>query len=154
MEAKNAAENRKARHEFFLLDRFEAGIELKGSEVKAIRSGHASLQDSYVRVLNGEAFVINVHILPYEHLDRHFAPEPARMRKLLLKRSEIDKLHGKLAAKGFSCVPLRLYFKRGYAKLEIAVCQRKKLHDKRETLRKRIQRREVDRALKIRSRKS
>ena len=134
------AENRKASHDFHLLETFEAGLVLLGTEVKAIREGRVNLRDSYARVEDGEVFLYNVHISPYSH--RGYADhEPLRRRKLLLHRDEIRKLIGKTVEKGMMLVPVRLYFKNGRVKLAVSLAKGKKDYDKRETIR----RREVDR---------
>ena len=134
------AENRKASHDFHLLETFEAGLVLLGTEVKAIREGRVNLRDSYARVEDGEVFLYNVHISPYSH--RGYADhEPLRKRKLLLHRSEIKKLIGKTVEKGMTLVPTRLYFKDGRVKVAVSIAKGKKDYDKRETIR----RREVDR---------
>ena len=134
------AENRKASHDFHLLETFEAGLVLLGTEVKAIREGRVNLRDSYARVEDGEVFLYNVHISPYSH--RGYADhEPLRRRKLLLHRDEIRKLIGKTVEKGMTLVPVRLYFKNGRVKLAVSLAKGKKDYDKRETIR----RREVDR---------
>ena len=134
------AENRKASHDFHLLETFEAGLVLLGTEVKAIREGRVNLRDSYARVEDGEVFLYNVHISPYSH--RGYADhEPLRRRKLLLHRDEIRKLIGKTIEKGMTLVPVRLYFKNGRVKLAVSLAKGKKDYDKRETIR----RREVDR---------
>jgi len=134
------AENRKASHDFHLLETFEAGLVLLGTEVKAIREGRVNLRDSYARVEDGEVFLYNVHISPYSH--RGYADhEPLRRRKLLLHRDEIRKLIGKTVEKGMTLVPIRLYFKDGRVKLAVSLAKGKKEYDKRETIR----RREVDR---------
>ena len=145
------ATNREAWANFFILDKLEAGLVLNGSEVKSIRDGKVNLKDAYVRFLNGEAFVIGMHVNPYSHTQDRAALDPTRTRKLLLKQSEINHLLGQLNRKGLTCVPLSLYFKRGIAKLEIGIGQGKKQHDKRETIRKRVQQREMRQALKRRS---
>jgi len=137
---KSIAENRKAFHDFHLLETFEAGLVLLGTEVKAIREGRVNLRDSYARVEDGEVFLYNVHISPYSH--RGYADhEPLRRRKLLLHRDEIRKLIGKTVEKGMTLVPIRLYFKDGRVKLAVSLAKGKKDYDKRETIR----RREVDR---------
>ncbi|MBI4387552.1 MAG: SsrA-binding protein SmpB [Candidatus Omnitrophica bacterium] len=141
------ADNRKARHDYFLFDKLEAGIELKGSEVKSIRDGRVNLRDAYVRVNQGEVFVVNLHIATYRYT-HHFVPEPTRTRKLLLKKKEIEHLIVDLTRKSFVCVPLRLYFKRNFIKLEIALAKKKKAHDKRQTLKEEIHRKEMDKAVK------
>jgi SsrA-binding protein len=137
---KLVAENRKAYHDYHLLETFEAGMVLLGTEVKAIREGRVNLRDSYGRVENGEVFVHNIHISPYSH--RGYADhEPVRARKLLLHRQEIRKLIGKVVERGMTLVPVRMYFRNGRIKLAISLAKGKKEHDKRET----IKRREVDR---------
>src|SRR5229473_2290655 len=134
------AENRKAFHDFHLLERFEAGIVLLGTEVKAIREGRVNLRDSYARLENGEVFLFNVNISPYSH--RGYAEhEPLRRRKLLLHRHEIRKLIGKTVERGMTLVPTRLYFKNGRVKVSISLAKGKKEYDKRET----VKRREADR---------
>ena len=134
------AENRKAFHDYHLLETFEAGLVLLGTEVKAIREGGVNLRDSFARVEDGEVFIYNVHISPYSH--RGYADhEPLRKRKLLLHRSEIKKLIGKTVEKGMTLVPTRLYFKDGRVKVAVSIAKGKKDYDKRET----IKRREVDR---------
>jgi SsrA-binding protein len=134
------AENRKAHHDFHLLETFEAGVALLGTEVKAIREGRVNLRDSYARVENGEVFLFNVNISPYSH--RGYADhEPLRRRKLLLHRDEIRKLIGKTIEKGMTLVPVRMYFKKGRVKVAISLAKGKKEFDKRET----IKRRETDR---------
>jgi SsrA-binding protein len=136
----NIAENRKAFHDFHLLETFEAGLVLLGTEVKAIREGRVNLRDSYARVEDGEVFLYNVNISPYSH--RGYADhEPLRRRKLLLHRDEIRKLVGKTVEKGMTLVPVRLYFKNGRVKVAVSLAKGKKDYDKRET----IKRREVDR---------
>ena len=134
------ADNRKARHDYHLLDTFEAGIVLLGTEVKAIREGRVNLRDSYGRVENGEVFLHNVHISPYSH--RGYADhEPLRRRKLLLHKGEIRKLIGKTVERGCTLVPVRMYFRNGRVKVAVSIAKGKKTHDKRETLR----RRQIDR---------
>lgn len=143
------AENRKALHDYHILDSFEAGIALLGTEVKGIREGKANLRDSYARVEHGEVWLYNVHINPYSH--RGYADhEPTRRRKLLLRREEIRKLVGKTTEKGLTLVPTRLYFKRGRVKVMLALARGKQLHDKRETIR----RREVDRETRAAAKES
>src|SRR3954451_3992890 len=134
------AENRKAFHDYHLLETFEAGLVLLGTEVKAIREGRVNLRDSFARVEDGEVFLYNVHISPYSH--RGYADhEPLRRRKLLLHRSEIRKLIGKTVEKGMTLVPVRLYYKDGRVKISVSLAKGKQSYDKRET----IKRREVDR---------
>jgi SsrA-binding protein len=143
----NVAENRKAFHDFHLIETFEAGLVLLGTEVKAIREGRVNLRDSFARVEDGEIFLYNVHISPYSH--RGYADhEPLRRRKLLLHRSEIRKLIGKTVEKGMTLVPLRMYFKDGRVKIAISVAKGKKDYDKRETIKKRETDRETRAAVK------
>lgn len=143
------ATNRKARHEYEVLDTFEAGLSLLGPEVKSLRAGQASLNDSYVIVRNSELMLINAHISPYKEAGRE-NPEERRPRKLLMHRYEIDRIAGKIQERGFTVVPLALYFKDGRVKAEIALVRGKKLHDKRETIKKRDQEREMQRAKRVR----
>jgi SsrA-binding protein len=136
----NIAENRKAYHDYHLLETFEAGIVLLGTEVKAIREGRVNLRDSFARLEAGEAYLYNVNISPYSH--RGYADhEPLRKRKLLLHRDELQKLVGKTVEKGMTLVPVRMYFKNGRVKVAVSLAKGKKEYDKRET----IKRREVDR---------
>jgi len=141
--------NRKAHFDYILLDRFQAGIELKGSEVKSIRQGKANLKDSFARVGKDGAYLYGVHINPYKQ-SGPFAPDPTRARKLLLHKSEITKLQILSAQKGYTLVATRLYFKKGFAKVEIAVARGKRLFDKREKLRRRSLDLEIKRTLKSR----
>ena len=141
------ADNRKARHDYTLLDTFEAGVVLLGTEVKAIREGRVNLRDSYARVEQGEVFLLNVHISPYSH--RGYADhEPLRRRKLLLQKREIRKLIGKTVERGLTLVPVRMYFKRGLVKEALSLAKGKRVHDKRETLRQREADREARAAIK------
>ncbi len=143
----NIAENRKAFHDFHLLETFEAGLVLLGTEVKAIREGRVNLRDSFARVEDGEVFLYNVHISPYSH--RGYADhEPLRRRKLLLHRAEIRKLIGKTVEKGMTLVPTRLYFKDGRVKVAVSLAKGKQLYDKRETERRREADRETRAAIK------
>lgn len=144
---KVVAENRKARHDYIIEDKYEAGIVLAGTEVKSLRMGKANLKDSYARIKNGEVFVYQMHIgaYPFAYFDNH---DPLRPRKLLLHHYEIKKLYGKVNEKGYSLIPLRLYFKEGKAKLSLALARGKQSHDKRETIRRRDQKRELDRERK------
>jgi SsrA-binding protein len=134
------ADNRKARHDYHLFETYEAGIALLGTEVKAIREGRVNLRDSYGRVEKGEVFLHNVHISPYSHRG-YVTHEPLRRRKLLLNKAEIRKLIGKMVERGFTLVPVRMYFKNGRVKVAMSIAKGKKVHDKRETIR----RREIDR---------
>jgi SsrA-binding protein len=143
------AENRKAYHDYHLLETFEAGVALLGTEVKAIREGRANLRDSYARVDNGEVYLYNVNISPYSH--RGYADhEPLRPRKLLLHRNEIRKLIGKTVEKGMTLVPVRMYFKNGRVKVAISLAKGKKEYDKRETIKRRESDRETRAAMKTR----
>jgi SsrA-binding protein len=143
------AENRKAFHDFHLMETFEAGLVLLGTEVKAIREGRVNLRDSFARVEDGEVFLYNVHISPYSH--RGYADhEPLRRRKLLLHRDEIRKLIGKTVEKGMTLVPVRLYFKNGRVKVAVSLAKGKKEFDKRETLKQREVDRETRAAIKSR----
>jgi SsrA-binding protein len=143
------AENRKAFHDFHLMETFEAGLVLLGTEVKAIREGRVNLRDSFARVEDGEVFLYNVHISPYSH--RGYADhEPLRRRKLLLHRDEIRKLIGKTVEKGMTLVPVRLYFKNGRVKVAVSLAKGKKDYDKRETIKRREADRETRAAIKSR----
>jgi SsrA-binding protein len=145
------ADNRKAGFEYHLLDTFEAGIALRGTEVKAIREGRANLRESYCRLERGEAYLFGAHISQYSH-GGSASHDPERPRKLLLKRTELNKLLGKTAEKGLTIVPLRLYLKKGRVKLAIALARGKKQYDKRETIRRREADRETRAAVKTRRR--
>jgi SsrA-binding protein len=148
----NVAENRKAFHDFHILETFEAGMVLLGTEVKSIREGNVNLRDSYARVEDGEIWIYNVHITPYSH--RGYSDhEPTRRRKLLLHRSEIRKLIGKTVEKGMTLVPTRMYFKNGHVKVAIGLAKGKKAHDKRETIKRRDAERETRAAVKERGRR-
>jgi len=145
----SVAENRKAFHDYHLIETFEAGLVLLGTEVKAIREGRVNLRDSYARVEDGEVFLYNVNISPYSH--RGYADhEPLRRRKLLLHRSEIKKLIGKTVEKGMTLVPVRLYFKNGRVKVAVSLAKGKKDYDKRETIKRREADRETRAAMKSR----
>jgi SsrA-binding protein len=145
----NIAENRKAFHDYHIVDTYEAGVALLGTEVKSIREGNVNLRDSFARVEAGEVWIYNVHISPYSH--RGYADhEPTRRRKLLLHRQEIRKLIGKTVEKGMTLVPTRMYFKNGHVKVAISLAKGKKAHDKRETLKKRDADRETRAAVKER----
>jgi SsrA-binding protein len=143
---KVVARNRKARHEYEILDTFEAGMELKGPEVKSLRAGNVSFQDAFARVDGGQVWLHSLHISPYEQANR-FNEDPVRTRRLLLNRNEIRQLVVKTEEKGLTLVPLEIYFTKGYAKLTLAIARGKKLHDKRETLKRRQQDREARRAV-------
>jgi SsrA-binding protein len=128
---KIVAENRKAYHDYHILEKFEAGLVLTGTEIKSARSGKVQLRDAYADVIDGEAWLLNAHISPYTH-GNIWNHEPTKKRKLLLHRPEIDKLHGKVREKGLTLIPLKMYLKNGLLKCEVGVCRGKKLHDKRE----------------------
>ena len=145
------ADNRKAFHDYHVLETFEAGVVLLGTEVKAIREGRVNLRDSYARLDKGEVWLLNVHISPYSHTG-YAHHEERRQRKLLLHRTEIRKLTGKVAEKGLTLAPLRMYFKDGRVKVALALVKGKQEHDKRETIRRREVDRETRAAVKERSR--
>lgn len=149
MSIKVVATNRKARHEYQFHDTFEAGLVLMGTEIKSIRAGRVSLQEGFVVFEGNEAWLVNVHIAPYDPASRQ-NHEPRRRRKLLLHRREIDRLASRVQEKGYTVVPTRLYLKDGRAKVEIALARGKKLYDKRQTIAKRDSKRQVERALKER----
>ena len=142
------AENRKARHDYFIEETIEAGIALSGSEIKSVRAGRVNLRESYVRIERGEAWLVNAHVSTWTHSSAFFNHEPTRPRKLLLHRNEIEHLRGKVEQKGLTLVPLKLYFVKGRAKLEVAVAKGKKLYDKREALAERDSQREIERAMR------
>lgn len=146
---KIVATNRRARHDYFIEETVEAGLSLTGTEVKSLRAGRASLVDSFGRIANGEVFLMNMNIPPYEHgnIQNH---EPTRTRKLLLKKSEIRKLIGKVQERGYTLIPLKVYFKHGFAKTEMALAKGKRQYDKRRTLAEKDAQREVERAFKER----
>lgn len=141
------AQNKKARHDYSIEQTIEAGIVLSGTEVKSIRLGKVNLKDSYATVQNGEIMIVGMHISPYEQ-GNMYNKDPLRDRKLLLHRNEIDKLIGYIQQKGMSLVPLKLYFKRGKVKVDLAVAKGKKLYDKRDDIAKKDAKREIDRKLK------
>ncbi|HEY0037985.1 MAG TPA: SsrA-binding protein SmpB [Longimicrobium sp.] len=144
---KTVAKNRKARHEYHILDTWEAGIALQGTEVKALRQGRANLQDSFARINGGEMWLYNLHISPYEQGNR-FNHDPLRPRKLLMHRNELRKLVGQVEQKGLTLVPLDIHFSRGIAKVSLALVRGKQLHDKRQTLKERDDQRDMQRAIK------
>ncbi|HYA11959.1 MAG TPA: SsrA-binding protein SmpB [Thermodesulfovibrionales bacterium] len=147
---KIVCQNRKAYHDYHIEETIEAGIALLGTEVKSLREGKANLKDSYVLTKEGEAFLLNCHISPYSH-GNILNHDPLRMRKLLMHRKEIDKLSGKAATKGYTLIPLKIYFKDSFAKVEIGVAKGKRLFEKRETIKEREARREIARAIKSRN---
>jgi len=147
MGVKTVVENRRARHDYHVLEKHEAGIELRGTEVKSLRAGHIVLKDSYADVINGEMFLVGVHINPYEQ-GTAWNHEPERRRKLLMHKRQIVKLAEQVDEKGYTLVPLSVYFKEGRAKVEIGLCKGKQTVDKRESIRDREVKREIDRAMK------
>jgi SsrA-binding protein len=140
-------ENRKARHDYFIDDEYEAGMVLLGTEVKSLRLGRVNLKDSYAKIKNGEVFVHQMHIgqYPFAHYDNH---DPLRPRKLLLHNHEIKKLIGKVQEKGYSLIPVRVYFKNGKVKMSLALARGKRKYDKRESIRNRDEKRDMERSLK------
>ena len=148
---KEIASNRKAFHDYYVLERFEAGIELFGTEVKSIRAGQVNLKDSFCIIRNGELFTRGMHISPYEK-GNVFNRDPMRVKRLLMHKREIRKLGDRVAQEGVALIPLRLYFKDSRVKVELGLCKGKKLHDKREATAERDTRREMDRVMKERNR--
>ena len=146
---KEVASNRKAFHDYFVLERFEAGIELFGTEVKSIRGGQLNLKDSYCTIRDGELFLRGMHISPYEK-GNIFNRDPLRDKKLLLHKKEIRKLDGLVMRQGYTLIPLEVYLKDGRMKVQLGVCKGKQLHDKRDTLAKRDSDREIQRVMKMR----
>jgi SsrA-binding protein len=144
---KIVAVNKQARFSYAIEDKYEAGLVLQGTEVKSLREGRANLKESYARVKNGEVYLYNCHISEYSHGNRQ-NHDPLRPRKLLLHRKEIKRLFGKVSQQGYTLVPLQLYFTHGKAKLEIGLGKGKKLHDKRQTMKERTAKREIERAFK------
>jgi SsrA-binding protein len=142
------SDNRQARYLYEILETYEAGLQLTGTEVKSIRAGKLNLQDGYALIRNGEAWLINVHISPYTGSGQYFNHEPRRTRKLLLHRQEIRKLIGRVEQQGLTLVPLRMYLKRGLVKVSLGLGKGKKLHDKREDLKRRQDQRDIQRAMK------
>ena len=145
------ASNRRALHDYEILEKIEAGLVLRGPEVKSMREGRANLSDAYAVLRRGEAFLVNAHVSPYDKAGRE-NPDPRRERKLLLNRSEIARLTVKVAERGLTLVPLALYFKNGRAKVELGLARGKRMYDKRETIRRREQEREMERAVRDRER--
>lgn len=148
---KLVANNKKAYHDYFIEEKYEAGIVLHGTEVKSMRMGKCSIKESFIRIENGEIFAYGMHVSPYEK-GNIFNKDPLRTRKLLLHKKEINKLMGKIAEKGYTLVPLQVYFKDGRAKVEIGLAKGKKLYDKRQDIAKKDQRREAEKELKIKMR--
>ena len=147
---KLVANNKKAYHDYFVDEKIEAGLVLHGTEVKSLRMGKCSIKESFIHIENGEMFVYGMHISPYEK-GNIFNKDPLRVKKLLLHKSEINKLTGKIKEKGFTIVPLQVYFKDGKAKMEIGLCRGKKLYDKRQDIAKKDMKREAEKEFKIRN---
>lgn len=147
---KLVANNKKAYHDYFIDEKYEAGIELHGTEVKSLRMGKCSIKESFIRIEKGEVFVYGMHVSPYEK-GNIFNKDPLRVKRLLLHKYEINKLAGKIAEKGYTLVPLQVYFKDGRAKIEIGLARGKKLYDKRQGIAKKDQKREAEKEFKIRN---
>ena len=147
---KMVANNKKAYHDYFIEEKYEAGISLHGTEVKSLRMGKCSIKESFIRIENGEVLIYGMHISPYEK-GNIFNKDPLRVKKLLLHKKEINKMLGKIAEKGYTLVPLRVYFKGSLAKVEIGLAKGKKLYDKRQDIAKKDQRREAEKELKVRN---
>lgn len=148
---KTIADNRKARHEYFILDSFECGIELVGTEVKSIRNGGVNLKDSWCSIDNGELFVKGMHISPYEH-GNIFNRDPMRVRRLLLHKKQIMQLLGKVKQDGLTLIPVSIYFKGSLVKIQLGLCKGKKLYDKRDDMAQRVAKRDIERAVKEKNR--
>ena len=144
------ANNKKAYHDYFIEDKYEAGIVLVGTEVKSIRMGRCSIKESFIRVDNGEVYIYNMHISPYEK-GNIFNKDPLRVRKLLLHKHQINRIAGQVAQKGYTLVPLRIYLKGSLVKVEVGLARGKKLHDKRQDIAKKDQRREAEREFRIKN---
>lgn len=149
-DVKLIANNKKAYHDYFILDTYEAGIALHGTEVKSLRMGKCSIKESFIRIENGEVFIYGMHISPYEK-GNIFNKDPLRVKKLLLHKTEINKLLGKTQEKGMSIVPLKVYLKGSLVKVEIGLAKGKKLYDKRQDITKKDQKREAEREFKVRN---
>ena len=147
---KMVANNKKAYHDYFILDKIETGIALHGTEVKSLRMGKCSIKESFIRIENGEVFIYGMHISPYEK-GNIFNKDPLRPRKLLMHRYEINKLMGKIKEKGMTLVPLKVYFKGSLVKVEIGLARGKKLYDKRQDIAKKDQRREAEKEFKVKN---
>lgn len=145
------ANNKKAYHDYFILEKYEAGIELAGTEVKSLRQGRCNLKDSWCSIVKGECFVNDMHISPYDHANI-WGKDPMRVRRLLMHKREINKLFGTLQQQGLSLIPLSAYFKGSYVKLELGLCKGKKLYDKREAAAQKSAKRDIDRAMKEQNR--
>lgn len=144
------ANNKKAYHDYFIDETYEAGVALHGTEVKSMRMGKCSIKESFIRIENGEVFVYGMHVSPYEK-GNIFNKDPLRIKKLLMHKYEINKLQGKIKEKGFTLVPLQVYFKNGKVKVEVGLARGKKLYDKREDIAKKDQKREAEKEFKIRN---
>ena len=144
------ANNKKAWHDYFIEDKYEAGISLHGTEVKSLRMGKCSVKESFLRIENGEVFIYGMHISPYEK-GNIFNKDPLRVRKLLMHKAEINKITGKIAEKGYTLVPLQVYFKGSLAKVEIGLARGKKLYDKRQDIARKDQRREAEKEFKVKN---
>ena len=149
-QGKMIANNKKAYHDYFILDTYEAGIALAGTEVKSLRMGKCSIKESFIRIEDGEVFIYGMHISPYEK-GNIFNKDPLRVKKLLLHKYEINKLLGKIKEKGYAIVPLKVYFSKSLVKVEIGLAKGKKLYDKRDDIAKKDQKREAEREFKIRN---
>ena len=149
-EMKLVANNKKAYHDYFIEEKYEAGLVLHGTEVKSLRMGKCSIKESFISIDNGEAFINGMHISPYEK-GNIFNKDPLRMRKLLMHKTEIAKLAGKVAERGYTLMPLQVYFKDGRAKVEVGLCRGKKLYDKRQDIAKKDMRREMERDFKVKN---
>lgn len=147
---KLVANNKKAYHDYFIEEKYECGIALHGTEVKSLRMGKCSIKEAFVRIENGEVYVYGMHVSPYEK-GNIFNKDPLRVKKLLLHKQEINKLIGKIKEKGYTLVPLQVYFSNGKAKIEIGLARGKKLYDKREDIAKKDQRRETEREFKVKN---
>lgn len=150
-ELKLVANNKKAYHDYFIEEKYEVGLVLHGTEVKSLRMGKCSIKEAFIRIENGEVFIYGMHISPYEK-GNIFNKDPLRVRKLLLHKSQIQKLIGNSAEKGYTIVPLQVYFSNGRAKIEIGLAKGKKLYDKRQDIAKKDQKREAEKELKVRLR--
>lgn len=150
-ELKLVANNKKAYHDYFIEEKYEAGLVLHGTEVKSLRMGKCSIKEAFIRIENGEVFIYGMHISPYEK-GNIFNKDPLRVRKLLLHKSQIQKLIGNSAEKGYTIMPLQVYFSNGRAKIEIGLAKGKKLYDKRQDIAKKDQKREAEKELKVRLR--
>lgn len=148
--SKLIANNKKARHDYFLEETYEAGIALHGTEVKSLRMGKCSIKESFIRIENGEMMIYGMHVSPYEK-GNIFNKDPMRPKKLLMHRAEIRKLQGKLAEQGYTLVPVQIYFKGGLVKVQVALAKGKKLYDKRQDIAKKDQRREAEREFKVKN---